>query len=151
MNQCPILFSILLSFFLQVSFGQIGLFESNSYEFRSETAPTNNKKESIKNTFMIDFISITNKHFTWRLPRENDNEEDALIRYNIISKVEEKYISNGNFNQTVYLAKAEILGVEADEKYYLYKIDDLNDNSLNIVIYSIKFQTRFIFYNLTRI
>ena len=134
-------------------FGQTGLFKSKHYEFKNETDPSKNNLTKDTKILTLNFDAIENKYFIWREkdPDDEVNGNDIFYKWNIKSKIDANYDKSKNIVQTIYSAKWELSGVETKHEFYIYKIDDLNDKSLNIIIYNPISKTSYCFYNLIKI
>ncbi len=127
-------------------FGQTGIYKSNHYEFKNELNPSKNNIQYDTKVLIIDFDATMNKYLIWRVT-DSESGEQYIYKWNIKSIVDSKLDKSKNILQTIYSAKWVIEGVEAGDLVYIYKIDDLNDKSLNIIIYSTQ-KTQMCFYNL---
>ena len=147
-----ILTLLIISINTSISLGQTGLYKCNKYEFKSESEPSTNRKENDTKILTLNLEAINNRYFMWRdSDQDKKDGEDVFFKWNIKNKIDANYVKDKNYVQSTYEARMELLGVEVGETMYLFKIDDLNDKSLNIIIYSPKFNTRHYFYNLTKL
>lgn len=143
---------IFIFLFLKLNFvsAQTGIYQCSNFAFKSELNPAKDRNEFDTKILTLDLDAISNKYFMWRVT-DDVSGQDVFFRWNIKSKIESSYDKENNLVTTSYEVKMEILGVESGEMMYLYKIDDLNDKSLNILIYNSKFKSRQYFYNLKKI
>ena len=132
------------------SIAQTGLYKCTDFEFKSEFDPSSNRSETDTKILILSFDGLESNYFMWRM-RDPDNSsgEDIFFKWNIKNKVDATFNKEENYVQTIYSAKLELLGEEVSELQYLYKIDDVTDKSLTVIIHSPKFKTRQYFYNLT--
>lgn len=143
--------TVLLISIYSSSFSQTGLYKCNEFKFKSESNPASDRSETDTKILTLSFDGIENNYFIWRMrDPDNKNGDDVFFKWNIKSKVDATFNKEENYVQTIYSAKLELLGEEVSELQYLYKIDDVTDKSLTVIIYSPQFKTRHYFYNLTK-
>lgn len=130
-------------------FAQRGLYKCIHFEFKNENDPSKNLLKTEEQILTIDFDAVSNKYVMLRVKNE-ETGEDFFYKWNIKYKVDANYDNTKNIVQTTYSSKFEVLGIEIDKVIYIYKIDDINDKSLNIIVYDPEYKTRTYFLKLQK-